>query len=226
MAKLTDLTFEQWIAHAFDHAVPSGLPEWYWDDDLDFWPAEPSQATEYLARLFTSGADLLRPFSNDQIAQGLDYLVNTSVGMHPDLSNRSVPAAARAALWDSVFLFFRDVLRPRALPVLGHLSEDGCTDPLTMRTYMWWEGFPATSAPGDPDQPMLIAAEMRCLEQVLGLESVACAEAALHGLGHWAHDPAGGPAAVAIIDAFIGSAQSARPELLAYAKAARSGCIQ
>ncbi|MEO6256021.1 MAG: hypothetical protein ABIO69_04360 [Sphingomicrobium sp.] len=225
MAELTNLTFEQWIAHAFDHPVVSGQPEWYWDDDLDFWAAEPRQATDYLTRLFTGGDELLRPFSNDQIAHGLNYLVNTSVGMHPDLSNWSVPATERAALWDAVFRLFRDVLRPRALPVLGHLSEHGCSDPLTMRTYMWWEGFPATSTPGDPDQAMLVAAEMRCLENVLGLDSVACAEAALHGLGHWAGDPTGGPLAVAIIDAFLASARSARPELLAYARAARSGCI-
>lgn len=225
MAALSGLTFEQWIAHAFAHEVRDRRLAWYWDDEIDFWAAEPRQATDYLTRLFTNGPDILQPYSNDQIAQGLSYVVDCGVGMHPDLSDRSVAAAARAALWDAVFLFFREVLMPRVLPVLGHLSEDGCDDPLTMRAYMWWEGFPATSAPGDPDQPMIIAAEIRCLEGVLGLPSVACQEAALHGLGHWAGHSAGGPSAVAIIDSYIASGRIARPELLAYARAARGGCI-
>jgi hypothetical protein len=90
---------------------------------------------------------------------------------------------------------------------------------------MWWDGFPATSKPDDPDRETLIDAEMKCLADVLGLVSVACQESALHGLGHWAGNSDGGPTATGIIDAYLEKGVAPRPELLIYARAARTGCI-
>lgn len=223
MAALTNLSFEQWIEHAFGHEVRFQRLEWFWDDDMDYWRPSPAQAVEYLTRLFENGPEHLKWFSDDQVAQGLSYLVNTSVGMHPELWSPDVPAGERAGLWPSVATFFRDFLMPRCEPRLGHLSEPG--PPLNMRTYMWWDGFPATSGPDDPDHEMLVAAEMKCLADVLALDSVASQEAALHGLGHWARNPYGGPAAARIIDAYLKRGVAPREELLTYARAARTGCI-
>jgi hypothetical protein len=144
MAARTDLSFEDWIGHAFAHEVRFQRLEWHWDDDCDYWHPVSGQAVEYLTRLFEGAPEHLKWFSDAQIAQGLHYLVDCSVGMHPDLADQRVPASDRERLWRAVATFFRDFLMPRCEPILGHLSEAG--SPLNSRAYMWWEGFPATSA--------------------------------------------------------------------------------
>jgi hypothetical protein len=35
--RLTQLTFEQWLAHALDHPASESGPEWYGDPDTDWW---------------------------------------------------------------------------------------------------------------------------------------------------------------------------------------------
>ena len=60
--------------------------------------------------------------------------------------------------------------------------------------------------------------------QTLALRHDACRESALHGLGHWHRAY---PAETErIIDDFLATNQGIREELLRYALAARSGCIQ
>jgi hypothetical protein len=62
------------------------------------------------------------------------------------------------------------------------------------------------------------------MADVLALDSVACQESALHGLGHW---QAAYPHVVeATIDRFLAARPRARPELVAYARGARAGCVQ
>ena len=60
------------------------------------------------------------------------------------------------------------------------------------------------------------------MEAILGLANPACQESALHGLGHAARQA---PERIgAIIGAFL-EREALRPEILAYARSARSGCI-
>ena len=61
------------------------------------------------------------------------------------------------------------------------------------------------------------------MKQVLALDSVACQESALHGLGHWQMDY---PECVRnAIDEFLARSKDARSELLAYAERVRTGYI-
>jgi hypothetical protein len=123
-------------------------------------------------------------------------------------------------VWTAISRFFADLLAPRCSPSLGHLSDEG--GPLNMVTYMWWESFPSFTNPDDPQRELVNDAELACLEFILGLESVACQEAALHGLGHWVRRE---PRCEAIIDDYLASGRSARAELGDYARSARGGCI-
>jgi hypothetical protein len=55
------------------------------------------------------------------------------------------------------------------------------------------------------------------------LNSLACQESSLHGLGHWRSSF---PMEVeAVIDQLIARHQHARPELLIYGSSARCGCV-
>jgi hypothetical protein len=223
MPALADLSFEDWLEHAFGREVRFQRLEWFWDDDCDYWQPRPREAVHFLTRLFDHPAEHLRDFTDAQVAQGLNYLVNTSVGMHPDLGDRATPAAERARLWDSVETFFATYLQPRCGDHLGHLSEEG--SPLSIPCYMWWEGFPHTYVLDEPDRDLVLNAEIDCLRHVAALGSAACQEAALHGLGHYSRREPAGTLATAAIDEYLERAAFARPELEAYARAARSGCI-
>jgi hypothetical protein len=221
MAARSDLSFEEFIEFQFGPAVrPYGNP-WYFDLDADWWEPEPRTGIEHLRRLFSDGPKVLAWFSDAQIAQGLDGLINvTAIGGQPWMLDPVTPAEERAAVWHAIAMFFADLLAPRCSARLGHLSEDG--GPLNRVAYMWWEGFPGLTGPDDPKRELVNGAELCCLEAILSLSSAACQEAALHGLGHRLN---GEPRCVAVIDAFLSSGRAARPELIAYARAARTGCV-
>lgn len=221
MAPRSDLGFDEFVEFHFGHAVRSHGNPWHMDLDADWWEPEPRTGIAFLTRLFSDGPEVLRWFSDSQVAQGLDSLVNISAtGDLPWMYDPATPTAERADVWRAVARFFADVLAPRCSSALGHLSEDGA--PLNMRTYMWWEGFPSLTMPDDPDREMIEAAELECLESVLALDSAACQEAALHGLGHWVRRE---PRCADMIERYLASDRIARPELATYARAARTGCI-
>ena len=88
---------------------------------------------------------------------------------------------------------------------------------------MWWEVITWGWAGDDLDAERLAAKDLDVMEAVLRLTNPACQESALHGLGHMAHRS---DRALAIIDRFLANPAGQSPELLQYARAARTGCIQ
>src|SRR5690348_1876113 len=76
--RLTNLSFEEWIEHAFSHELPGQKAPWYLAPNREVWDPTPVKAVEYLTRLFEEPERSLYWFSDDQIAQGLTYLVGTS----------------------------------------------------------------------------------------------------------------------------------------------------
>ena len=85
----------QWIEHAFSHEVRIQQAAWYFDPNHDWWDPKPVEAVAYLTRLFEDPERTLCWFSDDQIAQGLTYLVGTSAsGDNGWLSAMEVPVEA------------------------------------------------------------------------------------------------------------------------------------
>ena len=78
---ITNISFDDWVAHAFDHPVSYPLPEWYWDLEADELNLVPSAVLEYTTRLFNNSGKLLRPFSDAQINQGLWFLTGSASGV-------------------------------------------------------------------------------------------------------------------------------------------------
>ena len=217
-----DLSFDAFVEFQFGHAIRAHGNPWYFDTDGDWWDPEPRTGIAYLTRLFANGPEVLQWFSDAQIAQGLTGLVNTmAVGDQPWMRDPVTPAKERAAVWGAIADFFRDVLAPKCAPVLGHnASEAG--PPINGVTYMWWESFPGFANPDDLRRALVDDAELECLECVLALDSPACQEAALHGLGHWVRRE---PRCVEVIDRYLASGKAVVPELISYARSARSGCV-
>ena len=89
--------------------------------------------------------------------------------------------------------------------------------------YMWWEVITWGWDKGDLDAERLNAKDLHVMEVVLRLPNLACKESALHGLGHMVGHS---DRAQAVIDDFLARNPDVGPELLQYARAARTGCIQ
>ena len=221
--RLQALSFEDWIEHVFGHEVRFRRPQWFFDDDSNWWDPEPTQAVAYLTRLFEEPEAPLYWFTDAQIAQGLTYLVSTSAsGDNGWLYASEVPITERIRCVDSVALLFAKLFMPRCTPHLSHLSEP-VAGPLNIVCYMWWDEFPSIALPSDPDWHTLHRHALQAMARILALDSIACQESALHGLGHWQRQC---PAEVTvIIDHFLKGAAGRDARLVAYAKSARCGCV-
>ena len=217
------LAFDDWLEHSFGREVRFQQAPWYFDPEHDWWDPHPAEAVSHLTRLFEDPEPALSGFADSQIAQGLTYLVNTSAsGDNGWLCSTDVPVRDRLRCVESVATLFAKLFEPRCTPSLCHLSEaDAGT--LNCVCYMWWDTFPSLTLAGEPDLPTLHETALRTMERTLRLNSIACQESALHGLGHWQRDY--DQKVGQIIDRFCDAHPQADPRLLAYAKSARCGCV-
>jgi len=76
---------------------------------------------------------------------------------------------------------------------------------------MWWDVFPSLALASDPSLPILDDAALKSMERILHLDSLACQESALHGLGHW--QPEYEERVAAIIDNFCEASPEADPSI-------------
>src|SRR3954462_7361756 len=112
--RLTNLSFQEWIEHAFSREVRIQQAAWYFDPNHDWWDPKPVEAVAYLTRLFEDPERSLCWFSDDQIAQGLTYLVGTSAsGDNGWLSAIEVPVEARVRCVEAIGKLFVRLFAPR-----------------------------------------------------------------------------------------------------------------
>jgi hypothetical protein len=221
--RLTDLTYDAWLEHSFGREVRIGRNPWFFDEDHDWWAPTSATYVAYLTRLFEHPEEIMDSFADSQIAQGLTYLVDVSaVGDDGHLADQNVPVADRARMISATVMLFRRLFGARCTPHLSHRDEAGAGI-LNGRCYMWWDSFPSIGLDGDPNLGQLQQTALAAMADILALDSIACRESALHGLGHWQLQRHGD--VEPIIDAFLAANPAIRPELAAYARAARSGCI-
>lgn len=216
------MTVEAWVKAIFDHPVQD--PAWYWADDAVIPDDDPALCVSMLESLFQSPEQLLRPYSNAQVNQGL-WLVTGSSGstISAALFDTCVPWPRRESALASIPCLYERCFALRCSEHLSHLDEPGA-NPLNSICYMWWDVFPGwpdktATSPSQTDQ-LCLSAMARALE----LQSDPCSESALHGLGHWTlvlprHTQP-------IIAEFIERDSTVRPELLRYAQAAYDSAVE
>jgi hypothetical protein len=220
--RLRNLSFQEWIEHAFGREVRFQQSPWYFDPHRDWWDPSPRQAIVHFTMLFENPQPLLEDFADSQVAQGLTYLLDTmACGDNGWFSSPTVPLVERVRCVNAIGSFFDKLFKPRCTAHLSHLSgaEAG---PLNVVCYMWWDTFPSLALAEDISLPILHDATITTMERILHLDSIACQESALHGLGHWQREHE--ERISGIIDKFCES-PSIDPQLLAYAKSARCGCV-
>jgi hypothetical protein len=130
--------------------------------------------------------------------------------------------ATREQVIRSCETLFRELLAPRCSPNLSHCDWHRAA-PLNSICYMWWDIMPVYGGPKLDDQRALQNAALDTMGVILRLESIACQESALHGLGHWhAVFP---EQTKALIDRFLQARPEIPSKLRLYAQSARYGCV-
>ena len=167
----------------FGHPVrqnPATDTGWWWDSDIVFDPAEHAAN---LAALFRDPSDLRSRFSSDQLEQGFWYLISGAPGCLENLLwDPDIPWKVREELIESTVDLY--------LKLFAH-------DPLDTSAYMFWDSLgygyghgtrhPAT----DVEDRRIQETMFLTLQQILGIDSLPCQHAALHGLGHLRHPDTG-----------------------------------
>lgn len=205
-----EVGFDDWVAAVFDAAVE------------DPWPP-PWQELSHLTRLFREPVAALEGLDDDAIGVGL-WSVLDSGGAATALAigDVALPLEDRVACVRAIPTMYESLLVPRCPERLGHLSEEAGR--LGMALYMFWDVACFAGLPGDRLGNLLEDAVLEVLEDVLRLPHAGAQESALHGLGHRiARHPERAPA---IIDRWLRSGAARDQRLVAYAEAARTGCIQ
>jgi hypothetical protein len=222
---LHSLPFDEWIVHVFDHEVRQ--PEWYFDLDAPVWSAPSPLTLQYLTRLFNDPLTYVASYTDEEVNQGLWYLVSNAASNHMfALTDESVAPRSRVECVRSFLPLFEKLFAPRCSEHLSHKFTSRSqteANPLNESCYMWWDfisfiGFP------DPPTEKLNDTALSVMEEICCLESTACRESALHGLGHW--QPYCSVRVGEIIDRILSNSSSWTAELTTYAGKARAGCVQ
>ena len=220
--RFTDLGFDEWVKHVFDHAVTD--PEWHFDAYADDWAGTPIVTTRYVTRLFENAEEPLRPFSDAQVNQGLWYMASNCCSsiMVDVLEDPTVPWPELRRCICSIRSLFERCFAKRCSNHLSHLGEPGA-NPINGVCYMWWDVFPALGANDDPSKRERDQAILDVMRDTIELPCDACRESALHGLGHWHGSYP--DAVVPIIDDFLRRFPEIRDQLRTYAFGAMEGYV-
>lgn len=219
--RLESLSFDDWVAHVFDHDVADRA--WYFDLDTPVWAGPAALTLAHMTRLFEDPTRALDRYDDRQLNQGFWYLVSNAGSDHMfALTDASAPLATRVRCLESFTSLFEKLFAVRCSPHLSHIDEPGASL-LNGACYMWWDILPLAGAPEDPSRRQIDAAALSVMEATLGLDSVACRESALHGLGHWhrAYPERIGE----IIERALRGSAAWPPALARYAAIAKTGCV-
>lgn len=210
---------DAWLELLFAHEAP----DWYFDAAANTPTLPPAEIAAHTLRLLEAPGLLISRRTDAQIAGGLKYLFDYGTGFADirDVGLAPVTPAQRLEIASRIDRLWSQLFAARCPPALGHLSEDG--GPLGMVCYMFWDGFHGIEVADPTEQNSLNAAFVEAMGRILALPHPACQESALHGLGHWGEQAP--RRRETLIDSFLAGRRAARPELVPYARAARSGCL-
>lgn len=218
---LHEASIEEWIEFVF--ARPVTDPAWFWEADADLWEGDAFRTAGLLVETFERSGELLEPFDDEQVNQGLSMLLHAGAPTALSvLASPELTPALRERVFESVFRLFEDVFAVRCSNALGHLDEESAS-PLNSLCYLWWDVFPVRPEHEftgvDPAHEIVLG----LLDRILDLPSDACRESALHGCARW---QAPYPERVGeSIDRFIWANRQIRTPLRNYAYAARHGDV-
>ncbi|HEX4796022.1 MAG TPA: hypothetical protein VH370_19700 [Humisphaera sp.] len=205
--------FDQWVTTFF------GGSNWPTDQIRLSAPV----AINFVTRLCENAWDILSPFPDDSVANGLEGIFLDSSDYPPNLLVEDVPWPDRKRCAKSMFFLFEQYFSRKCAPLFG--TGGTVTPGLDHICFMWWDRFPFQCSPaGDSPSRMIGWELLEVMRLCLTLDSPACWESGLHGLNHWQPDY---PSEVAAyVDDFLARNPNLNSELRAYALKARQGDAQ
>jgi internalin A len=210
-------SLKNWLKMHFDRS--EDLHEFIETDDK--WSIElpATLRVDYVTDFFENARKSLKPFSDIQVYKGLSdmHLFNRY-----DLDNDVTWEQIKRAI-DSIFCLFEQCFNERCSPTLSHLNEEN-SNPLNHICYMWWDAYFCCEPPENDIDRQSNEQFLKVMEKILELDSDACRESALHGLGHAAEYGYADRVAI-VIDKFLSENLQIRPELKNYAIDARVGYV-
>jgi hypothetical protein len=217
--ELTNPTFVKWLKSNFDHPVTGSA----WDEVNTGWRRRPpSVSIECITCAFENSAQVFILFSDAQLNQGLLCLIDVGGEIHA-LFDDAMPLPARLRCIRSIFTLFEQCFAARCSSNL--LQDDKKASALNSVCSMWWDIFPTWGRPESPN-PAHNKLDEECLnvmKRTLYLNSDACRESALHGLGHWHLTYSN--KVTSVIDEFLESRPKISRKLRDYALAVREGAV-
>lgn len=214
------MDYPAWLELLFSHEAP----DWYFDLDTETPTLPPAEIAGHTLRLLEAPGLLISCRTDDQIASGLKYLFDYGTGFAVirDVGDASVTPVLRREIAARMDRLWTQIFAARCSTALGHLSEEGGM--LNTFCYMFWDSFYGIEVADPAERHELEAAFIEVMARILAIPHPACQESALHGLGHWGRRFA--DRCDVLIGDFLAEGRAARPELVRYAKSARTGCIQ
>lgn len=208
-----EISLEEWVQYFFDNPEDDNSWEFTLEDPIDSAEIE----LEYLTRFFKSAGTLLAPYSDKQVNNGLWYIAGPVGAFIMILWDDELLWEMRERCIRAMYDLYASLFAIRCSPHLGHIDEKGA-NPINAICYMWWDILPMAfhKAPFHP-------VGLEVMARILTLDSIACQEGALHGLGHIALERK--DEVVPVIDRFLEQHPNIRPELRVYALEARTGYI-
>ncbi len=178
----------------------------------------------YITRAFESAASVLSHFSNFELNRGLYYLVSHSSEDTFILVDNEIAWEDRKRCIFSFRSLFEQLFSVRCSPHLSYIDDLPSENPLNQVCYMWWDILPVVGNVNEPHGEEINLSFIDIMEAILKIDSLACRESSLHGLGHWWYKY---PVRVAaIIDTFLIENPTLSPELVDYAHMAKVGKVR
>jgi hypothetical protein len=184
--------FAAWVCEVFDRSVAD--PRRYGHIQSDILELSPADCVAFLTRLFEEPELVIGPYTDAQVNQGVNqglwYLVDANCSNHMfSLFEPEVPWPERQRGIRAMATLFGRLFARRCSDHLSNRDEQGA-NPLNSVCYMWWDVIWFDMIPARETARGLAYAQVdaECLgvrKQVLTLNTLACWESALHGLGHW-----------------------------------------
>lgn len=180
------VSFEEWIDHCFDRPVFETA--WYFTSDEPGLELAQATTLAYLTRLFLTSKPSLARFTDEQVSQGLWYIISNTGSDHMyTLVEEELPEADRIVCLRAIAHVYADLFSERCSNCIANAPEAGVLNGIC---YMWFDIMPIHPTYG-ATRRNFDAAAYEVFQSILALDSIACQEAALHALGHWADGDAG-----------------------------------
>jgi hypothetical protein len=160
--------------------------EWYFSGEHEDPDLQKDQLVQLAAQAFNNVAKAANQFDEKQVCMGLRYLINPSCGPIPYLYlDTSIDFSIRSNAIVSMQAVFRNLFANLSGEHGLYRTSGG--SPLSYREtcYMWWDIFPRHGVPRRSDMEETDTVICQTISSILEIDSLACQESALHGLGHW-----------------------------------------